>query len=151
MSDLLVGKVRVGQRGDTGLIRPLIDQPPTQLGACHLLAARQDERGVAKIDERDLTAVLDTPAMSKPGWQTRLTPVGHFRARDLRHHRCIVTRNHVQGIWVAGPHGRDEVAPGRGPSDHTTSSRSSWASASCRSYHAASGPSMRGGSIVTRE
>lgn len=96
MSDLLVGKVRVGQRGYTGLVRAVTDQPTAQLGTRSRLSAGQHKRGVAEIHERDLTAILDPPAMSKPGRQTRLAPVGHLRGRHLSRHACIVTGELIQ-------------------------------------------------------
>jgi hypothetical protein len=104
MSALLVGKIRIAQRGDASLVPPVVEQPPTQLGACRPLAPGQDERSVSEINERNLTAILDTPAMSKPGRQTRLTPVGHFRGRDMRRHTRIVSRANLQGglprLWL---------------------------------------------------
>ena len=53
MSDLFIGKVRVAQRGDAGLIGSVAEQLPAQLGARRLLATRQHERRVAEIDERE--------------------------------------------------------------------------------------------------
>jgi len=90
MSELLVGKIWVVQRGDPGFIRTVADQGPAQLGARSRLAAREHQRGVAKIDERDLTAVLDSPTMTKARRQARLTPMRHPCGRYPCCHACIV-------------------------------------------------------------
>jgi hypothetical protein len=38
-------------------------------------AARHDQRGVPEVDEADLTAIIDSPAMAQLRWQARLTPM----------------------------------------------------------------------------
>ena len=61
---------------------------------------RHHERGVPKIDERDLTTILDSPAVTQRGREARLTPVGDFGGSHFNRHACIVTRHPIQGEEV---------------------------------------------------
>ena len=42
-----------------------------------------DEGGISEIDERELAALLDTPAAAKICWEAGLCPIGHSCARRL--------------------------------------------------------------------
>ena len=61
----------------------------TRLGL--IRPARQDQRGVAEVDEGDVATGGDAPPMAELGGQAGLASVRDFRMDHWSGHQCIVT------------------------------------------------------------
>jgi len=74
MMTLLIGKICVFDRRDPVLICSAQQNAP-QFGLGGLASAGQDQRSVAEVDERHLTATIDAPAVTQLSGQARLSAV----------------------------------------------------------------------------
>ena len=98
MSELLIGEVRISQRRNARLVRAAVDQLVAELAARGGNATGKDERGITEIDERNLTAVFDSPSVAQHRRQTRLASMGHLRGRDLAQHGTHCSKELVTRI-----------------------------------------------------
>ena len=95
---LLVGQVWVVDRGQPSGI-PVLEYP-MQLQSGDIDPARDDQSSIAEVNEADLTAILNPPAVTKIGRQAGLAPMGDLGVRDCCH-GCIVTCRWLQGTVVS--------------------------------------------------
>jgi transcriptional regulator with XRE-family HTH domain len=92
---LLIGQVWVLDAGEAGLVA--VSEHVAEFAACGLHAARDDQGGVAEIDDPYFAAVFDAPPMAKLGRQIGLAAVRHFGRRGTGH-ACIVLRAERQSV-----------------------------------------------------
>ncbi len=82
MRTLLVGKVGVVDGGDRHLVRA-VQENASQFGPGRVGASRQNQRDVTKIDEGNLAAVLDAPAVPQVSGKAGLATVRDPSSRYL--------------------------------------------------------------------
>ena len=89
MSALLVGKVGIVESRYGCVIRAA-QQHTTKLLARGFDPPREQQRRITKVDEGDLTALLDPPAMTQSRRKAGLSSMGNLRRRYLRSHRLAL-------------------------------------------------------------
>ena len=92
---LLIGQVWVLDAGQAGLVA--VSENVAEFATCGLHPARDDQGGIAEIDDPYFAAVFDAPPMAKLGWQIGLAAVGHLGSRRTGH-TCIVLEAKRQGV-----------------------------------------------------
>lgn len=70
---LLVGEIMVGERSQTRGIAPPKDSSQFIPGCLH--PSRDDQSGIAEVNESDFAPLVDAPTVSEVGWQAGLTAV----------------------------------------------------------------------------
>jgi hypothetical protein len=73
---LLIGQVWVIDAGEASLVA--VSEHVAEFAACGLYAARDDQGGIAEIDDPYFAAVFDAPPAAKLGRQIGLATVGHL-------------------------------------------------------------------------
>ena len=73
---LLIGQVCVLDAGEAGLVA--VSEHAAEFAPCGLHAARNDQGGIAEIDDPYFAAVFDAPPVAKLGRQIGLATVGHL-------------------------------------------------------------------------
>ena len=73
---LLIGQIWILDAGEAGLVA--VSEHVAEFAARSLYAARDDQRGIAEIDDPYFAAVFDAPSVAKLGRQIGLATVGHL-------------------------------------------------------------------------
>lgn len=91
---LLIGQVEVRDTSESGLVP--ISENTAELVAGGLNAARNDQSGVAEVNDPDLPAFVDAPPVTQLRGQVRLTTMRHLGGGGTGH-ALIVSGDVLQG------------------------------------------------------
>lgn len=102
----LIGQIGIVDRRDAHVVAIL--EHSSQLQSRYDSASGNNQGGVAKIDEADLSALVDAPSPPQLGGQTGLAPVRNPRVARGGH-ACIVERVRLQALFEGWPIGVGRV------------------------------------------